>query len=164
MQTNSLPYSIIIDSPIGKLGIKLQDDQLSNIDFLPKQKNLTTPTSALTKTIIKQLENYFTNPKFIFNLPLHIIGTPFQRQVWEIMREIPLGKTLSYGAVAERLNSSPRAIGNACRTNPIPVVIPCHRIVAKHGIGGFSGAIQGPCISMKEWLLRHEGVFSIKQH
>ena len=64
MQTNSLPYSAIIDSPIGKLGIKLQDNQLANIDFLSKQKALISPTTSLTKKIVKQLESYFNNPKF----------------------------------------------------------------------------------------------------
>jgi methylated-DNA-[protein]-cysteine S-methyltransferase len=159
MQANSLPYSAIIDSPIGKLGIKLQDNQLANIDFLSKQKALLSPSSSLTKKIVTQLEKYFNNPNFVFDLPLQIIGTPFQQRVWQIMQKIPPGETLSYSAVAKKINSGPRAIGNACRTNSIPIIIPCHRIVAKHGIGGFSGATQGTRISMKEWLLRHEGMF-----
>jgi methylated-DNA-[protein]-cysteine S-methyltransferase len=91
---------------------------------------------------------------------LHAAGTAFQQRVWQAMREIPLGETISYGALAKQLNSSARAVGNACRTNPIPIIIPCHRIVAKHGIGGFSGMIQGTRITMKEWLLRHEGIFN----
>lgn len=159
MKINSLPYSAIMDSPIGRLGIKLQNDQLANIDFLNKNKNLIAPTQTITKQIVKQLESYFTDPNFIFDLPLHIIGSAFQQRVWQAMQKIPLGETLSYGVLAKKLNSSARAVGNACRTNPIPIIIPCHRIVAKNGIGGFSGMIQGTRITMKEWLLRHEGVF-----
>ncbi|WP_235602990.1 methylated-DNA--[protein]-cysteine S-methyltransferase [Piscirickettsia litoralis] len=73
------------------------------------------------------------------------------------MQEIPRGQTLTYGELAKKLQTGPRAIGAACRTNPIPVIIPCHRIVSKQGMGGFHGKTSGKFLTIKEWLLQHEG-------
>lgn len=84
-------------------------------------------------------------------------GTAFQHRVWSAMREIPAGETRSYGSLAREVNSGARAVANACRHNPLPIVIPCHRVVARHGLGGFSGQTAGPAISRKVWMLRHEG-------
>ncbi|MDH5259570.1 MAG: MGMT family protein, partial [Gammaproteobacteria bacterium] len=81
--------------------------------------------------------------------------------VWKIMRAIEAGKTLTYGDVAKLLDSSPRAVGNACRRNPIPLLIPCHRIVAKNGTGGFAGQKSGPVFDIKCWLLDHETLKTI---
>lgn len=157
MQANSLPYSIILDSPIGMLGIKLLDQQLSNIDFVTNTKKTLIPNTALEKKITAQLQNYFADPQFKFDLPLQLKGTPFQQKVWQRLQKIPMGTTITYGELAAELKTSARAIGNACRTNPVPLVIPCHRIVAKNGLGGFSGKTSGPQLTMKKWLLAHEG-------
>jgi len=84
------------------------------------------------------------------------VGTPFQRHVWSALREIPHGQTRSYGDLARQLTSSPRAVAGACRANPIALLIPCHRVVAQKGLGGYAGATQGPELEFKAWLLRHE--------
>ncbi len=84
-------------------------------------------------------------------------GTDFQQNVWKRLLQIPLGSTATYGQLADELNSSPRAVGNACRGNPCPLVIPCHRVVGKSGLGGFSGQVSGPKLAIKRWLLTHEG-------
>lgn len=85
-----------------------------------------------------------------------IEGTDFQRLVWSALHKIPWGETVTYGELAKQLNTSPRAIGNACRTNPIVTLIPCHRVLSKTGIGGYSGAVSGEKIDRKLALLAHE--------
>ena len=83
-------------------------------------------------------------------------GTPFRQRVWQAIHAIPSGRTLTYGELARKLNSAPRAVGGACGDNRIPLVIPCHRVVASGGIGGFMHASGGDPIAIKQWLLRHE--------
>lgn len=83
-------------------------------------------------------------------------GTPFSRKVWQALSEIPLGQVLTYSALAERLGSGPRAVASACRNNPYPGIIPCHRVVSKSGIGGFMGQREGPWVELKRQLLSQE--------
>lgn len=152
-------YEAIINSPIGLLGIKLNEQQsvVTHIDFLDSKKySHKTSTIPLIQHVITELKNYFNNPHHIFNIPLQVNGTELQKKIWQAMQKIPVGKTLSYGALAEKIKTSPRVIGNACRANPLPIFIPCHRIVAKNHLGGFAGAIEGELINMKTWLLNHE--------
>jgi methylated-DNA-[protein]-cysteine S-methyltransferase len=151
-------YDAIINSPIGHLGIKLNENQsvITRIDFLDKKNTLKKSSIPLIQQAITELENYFNNPHHIFAIPIDANGTNLQKKIWNTMQKIPVGKTLSYGELAERIKTSPRVIGNACRANPIPIFIPCHRIVAKNHLGGFAGAIEGKLIDMKSWLLDHE--------
>jgi len=90
-------------------------------------------------------------------LPLAPTGTPFQKRVWQALLEIPPGRVRTYGDLARSLGTSPRAVGNACRANPIPLLIPCHRVVAADGLGGFAGETTGTWPDLKRWLLRLEG-------
>ena len=102
------------------------------------------------------LQAYLASPT---TLPPHRCeprGTSFQRRVWAALLEIPPGRTVTYGGLAARLGSSPRAVGGACRANPVPILIPCHRVVAADGAGGYSGARAGPRLEVKGWLLEHE--------
>ena len=91
----------------------------------------------LAQKVCEQLAAYFADPDFHFDLPLQPGGTAHQNKVWQAMCAIPRGKTRSYGDVATQLGSSPRAVGQACGANPIPIIIPCHRVVGKAGMGGF---------------------------
>ena len=110
----------------------------------------------MTAAICKQLESYLQDPKTALDLPLSLHGTAFQQRVWRAMRAIPPGSTLTYGELAQQLDSGPRAVANACGANPIPVVIPCHRVVAHNGLGGFmQGRVQSS-LAIKQWLLSHE--------
>lgn len=84
-------------------------------------------------------------------------GTPFQRRVWRALQGISPGSVLTYGALARQLGSSARAVANACRANPLPIIIPCHRVVAARGVGGYLGETVGEAIAIKRWLLHHEG-------
>lgn len=146
----------IINSPIGKLGFTTKANKLITIEFLPETTSITTINHPFNKTIYTQLEDFFKGKIKQFVLPFQLNGTEHQKKVWHALTEIPYGQTTSYGELAKKLNSSPRAIGNACRCNPIPVIIPCHRVVAKNGIGGYSGDTKGGKLTIKEWLLQHE--------
>src|SRR3990167_9622168 len=97
---------------------------------------------------------FFKNSASISNLAE--VRSEFQQQVCKALQRIPIGNTLTYRELADRLKTSARAIGQACRRNPFPIVIPCHRIVAQQGLGGYHGASQGPMATVKRWLLRHE--------
>ncbi len=102
------------------------------------------------------LDHYFSGQPQQHQPPMSIQGTDFQQQVWAEMLKIPYGETLSYGDVSKILGSAARAVGQACKRNPIPIIIPCHRIVAKQSIGGYEGATEGHRLDRKQWLLTHE--------
>ncbi len=110
----------------------------------------------LPDKIQAEFQAYLSNPQHKWQLKLKPQGTDFQRKVWSRLQKIPVGSTISYGELAAELKSHPRAIGQACRNNPIPIIIPCHRVVAKNSIGGFSGSSKGNKIALKEFLLHHE--------
>jgi methylated-DNA-[protein]-cysteine S-methyltransferase len=126
-------------TPMGPLGIVIRDDGLEDVSFLSPQARLKPPGTPLERRICRQLRAYFANPRIVFDIPLVTGGTPFQQRVWRMLRRIPPGATWSYGELARRLRTSPRAVGNACRANPIPIVIPCHRVVAS-GYGDVQGS------------------------
>lgn len=153
-------YTAIIATPIGKLGVRTTEEFLSGVDFLADKMELLAPTTPLAAKVSAQLSLYFWDPAHIFELPLLSGGTLFQQKIWQALSEIPAGHTRSYGDLAREFKTSPRAIGSACRTNPIPIVVPCHRVVAKQGLGGFMGAERGRSIAMKSWLLQYEAAKS----
>lgn len=105
----------------------------------------------------EQLLGYFADPSYRFTLTIDPQGTPFQHKVWQAIQAIPVGETRSYGELARSLGSASQAVGNACRANPLPIIIPCHRVVAARGLGGYFGATDGAQLAAKRWLLRHEG-------
>ena len=148
-------YHAVIATKIGNLGIIHEQGVLKNIDFDVKQKSFCKNDVGMLN-ISKQIENYFTHEKHSFDLKVDPEGTDFQIRVWKALQSIPYGETRTYGEVATQLDSSARAVGNACRRNPIPIVIPCHRVVAKTGIGGFSGQTEGFQIDRKQALLKLE--------
>ena len=114
--------------------------------------------NKVRENTLSQLDNYFCSAISFLSIPLAPQGTPFQRSVWHELSEIPLGETRTYGDIANKLNSSPRAVGNACRKNPIQIIIPCHRVISAKGIGGYAGETEGRQLKIKRWLLKHEGV------
>ena len=151
------PFDAVVTTPIGPLGIMLNDEAIGRITFLPPRRRPQAPTHPLAREAATQLTRYFADAGFCFDLPLVEHGTPFQRRVWAALRAIPRGETRSYGALAATLASGPRAIGGACRANPLVIVTPCHRVIAAHGsLGGFSGAVEGRPLATKRWLLEHE--------
>lgn len=113
-----------------------------------------TENSVLLDEAERQLEAYFDGTLTRFDVPLHVKGSQFQRDVCAQMAAIPFGETLTYGDIAKSLGAPAQAIGQACGGNPIPVIIPCHRVLGASGLGGFSGA---GGVETKVWLLKHEG-------
>ncbi len=146
-----------IDTPIGRLDIEITDQALRQVE-LNSQSDLISPQSAFGIEVVEQINRYFKQADFQFDLPLVQSGTEHQLKVWSALSEIPVGSVLTYGELAKKIGSSARAIGNACRNNPIPLIVPCHRIVAASDIGGFSGAKEGVLLGIKRDLLCHEGL------
>jgi len=143
-------------TPFAVLGIRVEDGQLAGIDFLPLGEATLAPSDALTRQVCEQIEAYLRDPDFQFDLPLRQSGTPHRMKVWQALRAIPRGQAKTYGELAQQLGSSPRAVGQACGSNPLPLIIPCHRVVAKNGPGGFMHHANGAPLAIKDWLLRHE--------
>jgi len=151
-------YDIVLDSPLGKLGARLQDERITRLDYLGNRAALLPAMTAPGRRVVAQLARYFADPQSRFSLPFELHGTDFQQRVWRALTQISPGKTLTYGELAARLGSGARAVGNACRNNPVSIVVPCHRVVSASGIGGYSGKTDGREINRKQWLLTHEGI------
>ena len=154
--TRAKGYDAVISTPVGRLGIVMEANALADVSFLGDTMALHAPRTTAAKRVCRQLRSYFANPRHYFRIPLTLSGTAFQQRVWREMRRIPAGRTLSYGALARKLSTSARAVGNACRANPLPIVIPCHRVVATNGAGGFMGKRSGNALRLKHKLLEHE--------
>ncbi|CAG1008513.1 Methylated-DNA--protein-cysteine methyltransferase [Burkholderiales bacterium] len=150
-------YSAVMTAPFGVLGLVVRGEALAGVDFLPAATPLVPARDALTREAVRQLGAYFENPRFAFDVPLLIAGTEFQKRVWALMCAIPVGAAKSYGEAARDLKSAARAVGGACGANPLAIVIPCHRIVAARGLGGFMGRTVDDTLKIKRWLLQHEG-------
>ncbi len=129
-----------LHSPLGDLTVSEQDGRIVALDWGWGRDQTPTPLLARARDL---LDAYFDGPVTEFDLPLAPAGTPYQRRVWQALCAIPYGQTRSYGALAGLVGGSPRAIGMASAANPIPILIPCHRVVAAGGLGGYSGG-DGP--------------------
>ncbi len=151
-----MAYQAKLVVPFGVLGIRCDDEALLGIDFLPVIEKPLRPSGALAESMCEQLLRYFEDPDAQFLIPLKLSATPHQQKVWQAMLDIPRGQTRSYGELAAELRSSAQAVGQACGANPIPVIIPCHRVVGKTGLGGFMGHANGASLDIKRWLLAHE--------
>lgn len=140
-------------SPVGMLVITEEDGKIAALGWSRRRRKDDTP---LLRRARKELEEYFAGKRKAFYLPLAPEGTPYMRHIWAIMRNIEYGTTLSYGELAVLAESHPRVVGQACAKNPIPVIIPCHRVLAANeALGGYSG---GRGRETKAALLRLEGV------
>lgn len=159
---NSEDYDILLPLQLeawqGSIAIRLQAEVIVEVDMLADTCPRRSVDSPLAERIIHQLQDYLEQPQVQgFQLPLSLAGTAFQQQVWAYLQRIPAGRVESYGEVAKALGSGAQAVGNACRANPIPLFIPCHRVVAANGLGGYGGARSGRQWQLKPALLRHEG-------
>jgi methylated-DNA-[protein]-cysteine S-methyltransferase len=150
-------YQATVISPWVKLGILCTDELLLGIEFLPGHTRELIPQTAFAKDVCAQLKAYLADADFQFDLPLKLDGTSHQLKVWQAMCAIPRGQTRSYGELAMQISSSARAVGQACGNNPIPIIVPCHRVVGKGGLGGFMHRDDAAALGIKRWLLAHEG-------
>lgn len=154
----ALAMSIIyVESPVGRLALEADGDTLTSVRWTsatePSKDERAPPVLREAR---RQLDRYFERKLQRFDLPLAARGTPFQHSVWKMMSAIPFGETATYGGMAAALGSGPRAVGMACGRNPLPIVVPCHRVLASGGReGGFSG---GQGLPTKRKLLALEGV------
>lgn len=142
--------------PVMHVGIRTERERILEIRYLDTAAEIITPRNSLAERAARQLERYAADPDFAFDLPLAEAGSAFQRRVWQAMCRIPRGRTRTYGALAAALGSAPRAVGQACGANPFPIVVPCHRVIAASGLGGFAHHAAGFHVDVKRWLLRHE--------
>ena len=147
-----------VDSPVGRLAIEADHDVLTRLRWTEAAESAPAPSDnqPLLREAARQLDLYFARRLTRFDLPLGARGTDFQKRVWALMSEIPYGETATYGGMARALGSGPRPVGMACGRNPLPIVVPCHRVLASGGReGGFSG---GSGLPTKRQLLALEGV------
>lgn len=151
-------WDAVVPAPGFCLGIRLAGDCLGEVAFLPPQGSLV-PTSPLAQEAVRQLAAWLADPGALFDLPLAVSGTPFRQAVWQQIAAIPRGQTRTYGDLSQALNSSPRAVGQACGDNPFPIIVPCHRVVAAGGkLGGFAHNRGDYLAGVKTWLLAHERI------
>jgi methylated-DNA-[protein]-cysteine S-methyltransferase len=143
--------SIACEGPLGRLVIAEAEGAIVAIDWSDEPAGIATPLLIEAR---RQIAAYFARRLTRFELPLAPRGSSFEQRVWAAMRHIPYGETRSYGELAEAIGTAARAVGRACARNPIPILIPCHRVLAKDGLGGYSGGAGPPT---KRRLLALEG-------
>ena len=143
----------VMQSPLGPIAIHEQDEAIVRLTW-PGAADAPHPESQLQRQAAEQLEAYFSRRLINFDLPLRAQGSAFEQAVWAQMLAIPFGETRTYGDIAKALNSAAQPVGNACGANPLPILIPCHRVLGANSLGGFSAS---GGVEDKVWLLRHEG-------
>lgn len=153
-----MDYQAKLKTPFGVLGILSTDNALTGIEFLAPGTKPQPPRNTFAQKVSEQLSAYVADADFHFDLPLQPGGTAHQNKVWQAMCAIPRGQVRTYGDLAADIGSAPRAVGQACGNNLIPIIIPCHRVVGKSGMGGFMHHSGGYALDIKRWLLKHEGV------
>jgi methylated-DNA-[protein]-cysteine S-methyltransferase len=147
-------FSTTINSPIGFLKLKSDSESLLTVSFVNQPENSDGEIPVILKMAAQQFGEYFNGERKVFNLKLNPKGSPFQQQMWELVQQVPFGKTVSYLDIAKLSGSekNTRAVGLANGKNPIPIIIPCHRIIGSSGkLTGYAGGIE-----RKQWLLQHE--------
>jgi methylated-DNA-[protein]-cysteine S-methyltransferase len=149
-------FDAVVAAPFGAIGIAVDGGRIASLSFLPPGTSLHRAQDSLVERAGEQIRHYFDDPDAEFDLPLTPVGTIFQRRVWDQIASIPSGQTRRYGEIARALGSEARAVGQACGDNRFPLVIPCHRVVAASGLGGFAHANRGFYLRVKQWLLMHE--------
>ena len=152
-------WSLKIKIPAGVLAVYCDDHDIIEADYIFHSNSELAPQNALAEEAARQIRAYTRNPKgFVFALPLSPAPNEYQRRVRKIILSIPIGSTLSYGDIAMRIDSAPRAVGGACRANKLSLLVPCHRVIATGGsIGGFKGMLGQDQLRAKRALLNHEG-------
>lgn len=156
--------SAVLALPFGKFGIRIADETVSELIFLPPESPLIHANTALAIAVAERINAWIEHPRSALDLPLSNRGTAFQQRVWQALRTIPAGEVRTYGQLARALGTAPRALGQACGANPFPLAIPCHRAVGAKGIGGFAHASEGYLIAAKRWLVDNEARSANEMH
>lgn len=149
-------YQAIWNGPLGRLGVRVADDFVTGVEWLPPGRACPA-THPLAAETVRQLAAWFEDPAGGFELPLAPAPTAFQRRFRALLCAVPPGEVRTYGEIAAALASAPRAVGGACGANPITIIVPCHRVVAADGIGGYGGDWgAGRAVEFKRRLLELE--------
>jgi methylated-DNA-[protein]-cysteine S-methyltransferase len=157
---NQLRFCGVVSTPFGPMGIRTAAGYVQELVYLPASFKLITPQTVTAEKVAQQMQRYFNDPSFQFDLPLEPKGTAHQQKVWRAISAIPAGQVLTYGQIARQISSAARAVGQACGANFFPLIIPCHRVTAANGLGGFANQDEATSyqLQIKRWLLAHEGV------
>lgn len=152
-------FNAIVAAPFGGIGIRTQAGRVRELVYLPPHFGEKAADEPVAAAAAVQVDRYLHDADFVFDLPLAEAGSSYQQKVWAAIASIPRGSVRTYGQVAAAIGSAPRAVGQACGANWFPLVIPCHRVTAAGGLGGFSNHDDenGFHLSVKRWLLTHEG-------
>jgi len=152
-------YRDTIATPFCLLQLDYSEDAIHEVSYVQQRDVTPEQYLPLRKLIHQQVEAYLKHRLREFDLPLALSGTEFQQRVWHALQAIPMAEVLSYGEMAQQLGSAARAVGQACRRNPCPLIVPCHRVIAAgRTLGGFHGQTEGEFLRIKQRLLAHEGV------
>lgn len=151
-------YEAVVPLPVAAwfVGIQSHQGAVTAVDFVADDQWELGASSLVAENAAEQIQRYLQQPDWRFDVPIAYNGTAHQQRVWDALCQLHPGETRSYGELARQLKSAARAVGGACRANPVAIIVPCHRIVGARDIGGFSGATTGKQVEIKQWLLRHE--------
>ncbi len=167
MKKTDQQYDVVFTTDLATIGLQFNGSKLIKVKYLNKQSakkahktSQKVSLSNITEAVKNKIEKYLEPESKIKSIKVDVLlnVTPFQGQVLKQLQKIPYGETRTYGEIAKILKTSARAVGNACRNNPVPIIIPCHRVVAADGIGGYDGAKSGGLLTIKRKLLMREGV------
>jgi methylated-DNA-[protein]-cysteine S-methyltransferase len=167
MKKTDQQYDVVFSTDLATIGLRFAGSKLIKVKYLDKQsaeRALKTSQKAapgkIAEAVKTKIEKYLEPGSKSKSIKVDVLlnVTPFQGEVLKQLQKIPYGETRSYGEIAKILKTSARAVGNACRNNPVPIIIPCHRVVAASGIGGYDGAKSGELLTIKRKLLTREGV------
>ena len=157
MSQENREFQAVMNVPFGQVGISMQEGSLIGVDYLEAETAPYTDQTPGIRHVLQSIESYLSDPTHRFEMEIDLTGTDFQKRVWQELQAIPAGEAMTYGELAKKIGSGARAVGNACRANPCPLIVPCHRVVAANGLGGFAGQRSGRKLEIKRWLLHHEG-------
>ena len=157
--TRARAWSAKWRAPFAVLALRTDNDALTELHYRPLDEDEEPPADAIAELAISELERYLADPQFRFTVPLAPRGTPFQQRVWNALLRIPPGRPCTYGDLARDVRSVARAVGQACGSNPIALIVPCHRVVGRDGaLGGFMQTTGSDALAIKRWLLAHERI------
>lgn len=151
-------YDALIAAPFGAIAVSVENGHVSAVRILPDGPGPAPPAApaGAAARAAREIARYLADGSYRMRIPVAADGTDYQRRVWQALTRIPAGQTTTYGELARRIGGSARSVAMACRDNPIALVVPCHRVLARNGLGGYMGATAGRRLEIKRWLLEHE--------
>lgn len=162
----SKQYDAVMKLPFAVIGLDFDDEVLVRVDYLESGISPMASTNKTIQYVCNQINDYCTGTlkDSQFDVSIRISGTDFQIKVWSQLQKIAYGQVRTYGDLAKQLKTSPRAVGNACRANPVALLVPCHRVISASGMGGYSGETDGSMVAIKRWLLEREKTAQSDSH